>query len=138
MSTVPFSPYVAFPMNAAEMLHYYQSVFGGEVSLMEYTPEVIEAMGMPVPEGAIAHGQLTGGDVTISGGDAIFGETPDLRNHAYSFMLQPGSLERATELVERLVNDGGEQPMPFDRAPWGAHYGQVIDKYGVLWHFNVD
>lgn len=133
---VTFSPYLSFPMNAAEMLGYYQSVFGGEVSIMEYTPEVMEAMGFPVPEGAVAHGELSGGEVTISGGDAVMGGAPDLRNHTYSFMLQP-SLERATQLIERLVDDGGEQPMPFDRAPWGAYYGQVIDKYGVLWHFNV-
>ena len=40
-------------------------------------------------------------------------------------------------LIERLAADGGEIHMPFELAPWGEHYGQVIDKYGLLWHFNV-
>lgn len=134
---VSYSPYISFPMNAEEMLNYYRSVFGGEVSIRSYTSEVIEAIGMPVPEGAVAHGELTGGYVTLAGGDAIFGEAPDLRNHAYSFMLQPETVEAAQGLIERLAADGGEIHMPFELAPWGEHYGQVIDKYGLLWHFNV-
>lgn len=28
--------------------------------------------------------------------------------------------------------------MPFEKAPWGGHYGQVKDKFGVLWAFSVE
>ena len=28
--------------------------------------------------------------------------------------------------------------MPFDKAPWGDFYGQVTDRYGITWMFDVD
>lgn len=132
-----FSPYLNFPMNGEEMLRYYQSVFGGELDLRGYTPDVAEAIGMPVPEGALAHGMLHGGLVTIAGGDAIFGEPQELRGAPFGFMLQRDSVDDARALIDRLVSDGGTAEMPFDKAPWGDHYGQAKDRFGVLWHVNV-
>ena len=132
-----FTPYLNFPMNTVEVLEYYQSVFGGELSVMRYTPELIETMGMPVPEGAVAHAQLTGGLVTIGGGDAIFGEPPSLTSDAYAFMLSPESVDEARRLIARLVDDGGEETLHFEEAPWGDHYGQVVDRFGVTWHFDI-
>ena len=27
--------------------------------------------------------------------------------------------------------------MPFEKAPWGDYYGQVFDRYGVMWSFSA-
>ena len=32
--------------------------------------------------------------------------------------------------------DGGTVDVPFEKAPWGDHFGQVTDRYGVTWMFN--
>lgn len=134
---IPFSPYISFPMNTAEALDYYQAVFGGELVVEHYRPEVVEQIGFPVPDGAVAHAELSGGAVTLAGGDDVMGTGKDLRDQGLMFMLQPSSVEEAQAFVQRLVADGGQQPMPFEQAPWGSYYGQVLDKYGILWHFNV-
>lgn len=35
------------------------------------------------------------------------------------------------------VEAGGTVQMPFEPAPWGGHYGQVFDKFGIMWSFDV-
>jgi PhnB protein len=27
--------------------------------------------------------------------------------------------------------------MPFEKAPWGDYYGQLTDRFGVSWMFDV-
>ena len=47
------------------------------------------------------------------------------------------SAAEAEELIGRFTAAGGEVSMPFEKAPWGDHYGQVTDRFGVLWAFNA-
>lgn len=49
-------PYLLFPGNAAEALRHYQSVFGGDLQLLDYAT----AGRHDGPGDAIAHGQLSG------------------------------------------------------------------------------
>ncbi|ATG50334.1 VOC family protein [Brachybacterium vulturis] len=129
------TPYIAFPGNAREVLEYYAEVFGGTLDLMTY--EGMPDMGFTPPPGAVAHAQLQGGLVTLAGGDDIGEDSRPLDGSAYSLLVMPGSVEEAEALIERLAADGGTLGMPFEQAPWGDHYGQVTDRFGVLWQVNV-
>jgi PhnB protein len=31
------------------------------------------------------------------------------------------------------LSEGGESKYPFALQPWGAYYGEVIDRFGVTW-----
>jgi PhnB protein len=132
------STYIAFPGNAAEAFTHYQEVFGGELNLMRYG-DFPPMEGMPFepdPE-SVAHAQLDLDGGTITGGDAMPGEDVALSGTAYSLLYSPDDVERARELIDRLVSGGGSVNMPFELAPWGSHYGQVFDRFGVMWSFDV-
>lgn len=132
------STYIAFPGNAAEAFTHYQEVFGGELDLMRYG-DVPPMGGMPFepdPQ-AVAHAQLDVDGGTITGGDQMPGEEYALRDTAYSLLYSVDDAERARELIDRLVAAGGSVNMPFELAPWGSHYGQVFDRFGVMWAFDV-
>lgn len=43
-----------------------------------------------------------------------------------------GDEEEAREAFGNL-SDGGTVKFPFEPQPWGAHYGEVQDKYGIHW-----
>lgn len=32
-----------------------------------------------------------------------------------------------------MTSSEAEISMPFELAPWGDHYGQVTDRFGVMW-----
>ncbi|MGO1200695.1 MAG: VOC family protein [Brachybacterium sp.] len=131
------TPYISFPGNAAEAMSYYQEVFGGTLDVMTYGDNPMEGMPFTPPAESIAHAQLQGGLVTLAGGDDI-GESPQpLDGSAYSLMVMPSSVADARALIEKLTSTGASIELPFEQAPWGDHYGQVKDRFGVLWQIDV-
>lgn len=138
MSAPQFSPYISFPGNAAEAFRYYQEVFGGDLDVMSYD-EFPDTSGFPFtpPPGATAHAQLHGGLITLAGGDGIGENLPGLETDVYSFLIGLERVDTAHQLIDKLTSTGSEVAMPFELAPWGDHYGQVKDKFGVLWALVV-
>ncbi|MNF10247.1 hypothetical protein D3C80_2111310 [compost metagenome] len=53
-------------------------------------------------------------------------------NRGVSISLSYDDVSEATTAYTKL-SDGGEQKYPFALQPWGAHYGEVVDKFGVTW-----
>ncbi|WP_182353947.1 VOC family protein [Flaviflexus huanghaiensis] len=128
--TLRHSLYLTFPGNAAEVLTYYRSVFGGELTMMLYSEmgNLDEYPFNPDPDW-VAHGELRG-IVNVSGGD---GEVKALGSQVYSMVLYGDDVEEGRALLERLAEDGGEKIMDYEQAPWGDWYGQVRDRFGVTW-----
>ncbi|MCL6424296.1 VOC family protein [Brachybacterium sp. JHP9] len=137
-----FSPYIAFPGTAAEAFDHYRELFGGELMLTRYRDFDTSSFPFEVPGDAVAHAQLEGGLVTLAGGDS-FGEgchgagPQPLASDVYSFLIGMEDVQEAKDLAERIIAAGGELAMPIELAPWGDHYGQVKDRYGVLFALVV-
>ncbi|MGO2824472.1 MAG: VOC family protein [Brachybacterium alimentarium] len=131
------TPYISFPRNAAEAMPYYQEIFGGTLDLMTYGDNPMEGMPFTPPPEAVAHAQLQGGLLTLAGGDDIGDSPVPLDGSAYSLMVMPGSVADAEALINQLTSTGARIEMPFAEAPWGDHYGQVKDRFGVLWQIDV-
>lgn len=136
-----FTPYINCPGNAREVFEHYQQLFGGELEVMSYDdfPDPSAAFGFTPPAGSVAHASLHGGHVTIAGGDSVMTQTPaPLESGVYSFLIQPAEVETAKQIAQAIVDGGGAESMPIEQAPWGAYYGQVKDRFGVMWQFNVE
>lgn len=141
MAAPQFSPYISFPGNAAAAFEQYRELFGGELEIMTYD-QFGDLSGFPFtpPPGAVAHAQLHGGLVTLAGGDGIAPpgeELPPLGSNVYSFLIGLDAVDEAEALIEKVTAAGGSVAMPFELAPWGDHYGQVKDQFGVLWAIVV-
>lgn len=142
MSTKYFSPYLSLPGNAAEVFAYYHEVFGGSLDLQKYGDTDTTGFPFTPPPDAVAHAQLDGGLVTLAGGDS-FGEgcggegEQQLASSIYSFLIGLESVADAEALIATMTGRGPEIAMPFALAPWGDHYGQVRDPFGVLWALVV-
>lgn len=126
---------IQFPGNAAEAFTFYETVFGGNLQISRY--QDFSPMDMPeTPPGeAVAHADLSAEGLRIVGGDAV-GGTVDPSAGPYSIMLVPDSLEDGEALMGKL-SAGGQVVLPLEAAPWGDHYGQARDQFGVLWEINV-
>ena len=53
-----------------------------------------------------------------------------------SIAIEPDSLEQGQRL-HRDLSVGGTDVQELSPAPWGGHYGSVVDQFGVRWMFNV-
>lgn len=137
--THTLSTYLTFPGNAAEVFEHWAKVFDGDLTLLKYGEVPTGEFPFEPDPDAVAHAQLiiTGG--VITGGDAMPGDPElPLRDTAYSLLYSLTAPEEARELIQRLVDGGGHVGMPFEEAPWGGFYGQVIDRFGVMWAFDVE
>ncbi len=132
--------YIALPGNTAEAMEHWHDVFGGELMVLRYGDMELEGMPFePDPE-AVAHAVLTTPAGAITGGDAMdFENDYPVQGTAYSMLYTTDTPDEARELIQKLVDGGGEiGSMPFSEAPWGGWYGQVFDRFGVMWAFSCD
>ena len=121
------TPYLSFPGTAGAALTFYQEVFGGELVL-----HTLADFGRDDgPADAVAHGVLQG-PVALFASDAA-PEEPTLRLEGVLFSLL-GAAEPATlEAWFAALCDGGTDVDQLQLRPWGAHDGQVTDRFGVRW-----
>ncbi len=128
------NPYLSFKSSAREAMAFYQSVFGGELTLNTFG----DFGGAPDPaeNDLIMHGQLE----TTSGFTLMGADTPSYMNYAApAGMTVSLSGENAGELRgywDRL-SDGANIVVPLEKAPWGDFYGQLVDRYGTPWMVNI-
>lgn len=132
------STYLNFLGNTEEAFEFYRSVFGGEFTALDRMGAI---PGMPLTEEdqtKVMHVALPIlGCHTLMGTDMLesLGHRLEVGNNV-SIAIEPDSLEQAQEL-HRALGVGGTDVQELSPAPWGGHYGSVVDQFGVRWMFNV-
>src|SRR5699024_10488002 len=98
----------------------------------------LEDIGFDPDPDAVAHATLTLPHGVIAGGDSMDSENDyPIRGTAYSLLYTTETPEEAEQFIEKL-RSGGSIGMPFQKAPWGDWYGQVFDRFGVMWAFSCE
>lgn len=77
------------------------------------------------------------GVFNLAGGDDLEDNSGVLNRGDFSFVVEVDSVDEGNRIIEALTRDGGRVTMPFMQAPWGDHYGQCEDKYGMAWHVST-
>ena len=132
------STYLNFMGNTEQAFEFYRSVFGGEFTTLDRMGAI---PGMPLTEEdqtKVMHVALPIlGCHTLMGTDMIesLGHRLAVGNNV-SIAIEPDSLEHAREL-HRALSAGATEIQEIAPAPWGGHYGSVVDRFGVRWMFNV-
>jgi PhnB protein len=122
------TPYLHFAGNAREALTFYAEVFGGGVQL--HTLDEFNRTDGPAD--AIAHGQLVDGPVSLFASDASGDEKPVTCEGWMLSLLGTADADTSRSWFTALA-DGGRILDDLQLRPWGAHDGQVIDRFGLHW-----
>jgi PhnB protein len=131
--------YIALPGTTAEAMRHWHEVFGGELNIMTYGDTPMPGMPFEPDPDDVAHAVLTLPGGTIAGADSVPDERDKpVRDTVYSLLYTTDTPDEARELIARLVDGGGNVNMDFEQAPWGGWYGQVFDRYGVMWAFSCE
>ena len=122
------APYISFPGTAAQALTFYAEVFGGRAQLHTFA----EFNRTDGPPEAIAHGYVVDAPVKLFASD-VAGDEPPFRAEGLLFsLLGTADAQTLRSWFARLA-EGGQVIDDLQRRPWGAHDGQVIDRYGLRW-----
>jgi PhnB protein len=132
--SVWLNPYLSFRDNAREAMTFYQSVFGGELTVSTFAD--FHASADPTEQHKIMHSQLESPDgLVLMGADTPKGM--EYRPQAgVSVSLSGDDEARLRGYWERL-SEGGTVAMPFEKAPWGDTFGMCVDRFGTSWMVNV-
>lgn len=131
--------YIALPGTTAEAMEHWHEVFGGELMILRYGDVPMSGMPFEPDPNAVAHATLETPAGVIAGGDAMDDGTDyNVRGSAYSMLYTTDTPEEARGFIAKLTEGGGSEGMPFEEAPWGGWYGQVFDRFGVMWAFSCD
>ena len=132
--TARLNPYIGFRTQAREALHFYKSVFGGELQLMTFGEN-----GMaddPATAEKIMHGQLD----TPNGFTLMASDTPegmDLADTSNITISLSGNEEALLTGHWNGLAAGGTILKPLAKAPWGDSFGMLMDKFGTRWMVNI-
>jgi PhnB protein len=126
------NPYLSFRGDARQALEFYQSVFGGELTLSTFGE-----FGMPGADAdGIMHGQLE----TPSGYTLMASDTPEGMDYKpgtnITVSLSGDDTEELRGYFAKLA-EGGTVTMPLEKQMWGDEFGQCVDKFGIPWMANV-
>jgi len=124
-----------------EQFRFYGSVFGTEPTGLQRMSDIPAQPGQPaLPDDereAVMHIELE-----ILGGAVLMG-TDMLRSMGHelkignnvSLNLEPDTLAEGQRIFDAL-SDGATDVVPLQPMFWGAHWGVLLDRYGVRWMVN--
>jgi PhnB protein len=132
--TSHLSPYLGFRDDARQAMEFYQSVFGGELTIGTFGE--MHASDDPAEVDKVMHAQL----VTPHGFLLMGSDTPRSMERSSTSNI---SLSVSGDDAEDLrgffagLSAGGTVIEPLTRAPWGDEFGMLTDRFGVTWMVNV-
>ena len=129
-------PYLYFDGQAAEAMHTYQKIIGGELDLLRYA-DAPEGAGSPPPGcGPSDPSRVMHALLKFDGGMFMASDAPNTqmaeRMGGMSISLSYTDTSRAGEVFDALA-DGGNVRMPFGKTFWADGFGMVVDRFGTPW-----
>ncbi|MBF4584477.1 VOC family protein [Curtobacterium sp. VKM Ac-2865] len=132
--TSHLSPYLGFRDDARQAMEFYQSVFGGELTLGTFGE--MHASDDPDEVDKVMHAQL----VAPNGFLLMGSDTPKgMERSSTSNISLSVSGDDADDLRRffAALSAGGTVIEPLTVAPWGDEFGMLTDRFGVTWMVNV-
>ncbi|MDH6180168.1 PhnB protein [Microbacteriaceae bacterium SG_E_30_P1] len=130
---IHLNPYLNFRDSAREAMGFYQSVLGGELSVM--TLGEFQMADDPAEADKVMHAQLeTPTGLILQGADVpnSMGLTP---GDNVSVSLHGDDNTELQRYWDGLTA-GGTIIVPFEVAPWGDRFGMFVDRFGINWLVN--
>jgi PhnB protein len=126
------NPYISFTSNAREAMEFYQTVFGGDLTLSTFGES-----GDSGPDAdKIMHAQLRSpSGYTLMGADTPEG-MPHKPGTTIAVSLSGDDSDELHRYWDKLA-EGGSVTVPLAMQMWGDEFGMVTDRFGIGWMVNV-
>lgn len=132
------SIYLNFQGNTEEVLMYYVKVFNLPEPKITRFKDLQPMPGMTLPEellNQVAHSELEiCGDVIMF--SDVFPGTELITGNNISILVGISDEAEIRRLFE-VLSEGGKIEMPLMATEWSPCYGNLIDRYGIGWQFNL-
>lgn len=124
------NPYITFNGNCAEAMDFYAAVLGGTVQKTSFRESGMDVDG-------IMHASVdtpTGFHLFASDFAQGMGTYQPGTNVQVSLS---GDETDALKGYWNALSEGAQVVIPLQRQMWGDDYGQLVDRFGIIWHVNI-
>jgi PhnB protein len=120
-----------FGGNCEEAFRFYEKQLGGKITIIMHQSELPSGYDKAPETGqAVVHARLSVAGIELIGNDVPAAHFQPIRS-SYLF-LTAESTEDAERLWKALV-EGGESTMSLAETFFATRFGQLRDRFGVLW-----
>lgn len=132
--SVVLNPYLNFRGSARAAMEFYQSVFGGDLTVSTFRDFQMTQDESELDN--VMHAQLvTPGGITLMGAD-VPNHMDFTPGGTYSVSLS-GDDQPTLRGYWDSLSAGATVVEPLAQAPWGDWFGMLVDKFGVSWLVNI-
>jgi PhnB protein len=127
-------PYLNFRDNTRQAMQFYQTVFGGRLSMTTFAE--FNASDDSAEANKIMHSMLEADNGII----LMAADVPNRMEYQPGASIQlslNGSNEPELRRYFQKLADGGQISLPLDKAPWGDIFGMCQDRFGINWMVNI-
>ena len=130
------NPYLSFRDNARDAITFYESVFGGELTISTFGD--YQASQDPAEADKVMHAMLVSGNgLVLMASDTPNGMPYNPGDNISVSLSGESSDEAELRGYWEKLSDGGNVAMPLEPAPWGDTFGMCTDKFGIAWLVNI-
>lgn len=134
---VTLNPYMTFETSAREAMTFYQSVFGGDLTLSTFGEFGMD-QGDPASADLVMHAQLEApGGLTLMGSDTPAGTPYTPGDNVTISLSGPAAEEAQLRGYWERLSEGARPGVPLEKAPWGDYFGMLTDRHGIGWMVNI-
>jgi PhnB protein len=130
--------YLNFNGNTREAVEFYAHVFSTEIVTISTFGESPQNPDFPLPEEAknlIMHAMINVGSSSMMFSDTFPGMPFTVGNNIT--LTYQGSSEEELRTIFNKLADGGKIGMELQETFWSKCYGQVTDKFDIIWQLNL-
>lgn len=129
------NPYISFTGNAREAMEFYQSIFGGSLTMNTFA-EFGDTDGVEYAD-QIMHAMLeTDTGLTLMGADSPPEMKTVVPGDNIVISLSGDSADELHRYWDQL-SASGKVDTPLAKQIWGDEYGSCQDKFGISWMVNI-
>jgi PhnB protein len=128
------NPYLFFNGDAAKALRHYEETLGAKSEAVMYYRDGPGCDKLPESaKDGIMHSMLY-----IGGGVVMVSDSPGVPVTAGSNVQVVLDFDDKDEMVGKFnaLAATGKVTMPLEDTFWGAHFGSLVDAFGIHWMFN--
>lgn len=132
MPSTFLTPYLYFSGECREAMAFYQQVFGGELSVLTFgaaDPSAPESL-----KDKVMHANIMDGPIKLMACDDPEGKTHGLGNIRLTLH---GKDRTELEAWYDQLSAEGTIIHALQQQMWGDVYGEVTDRFGIRWMFNI-
>jgi len=135
--SVTTTTHLNFRGDARPALEFYQSVFGGDLTIATYAD--IQAVESPEQADQVSFGRLTAPNgFDIMAYDVQPSKSYNPGENPFYVTLQGTDSNEITGLWERLSDRATATLIPLGPAPFAPLYGMLTDRFGVTWIVGIN